>query len=153
MALDSHRQSELATETRLATEPRRHGEDTSKLTGEVDLTERIIGCALTVHRELGPGLLEATYEEALCIELDDNGISYERQAAIPVKYKTQVVGEYRIDLLVEGRVVVELKAVERLDPLFEAQVLTYLKAANVKVGLLVNFNSRLLKGGIKRLVR
>ena len=116
------------------------------------LTERIIGCAIAVHRELGPGLLESTYEEALCIELSDAGLSYRRQVSIPAVYKGRSIGEYRIDLIVEDTVVVEVKCVERLPPLFEAQLLTYLRVTGKKTGLLINFNSALLKNGIKRLV-
>ena len=116
------------------------------------LTEKIIGCAIEVHRQLGPGLLEGTYEAALCAEFEGAGIKYRRQATYPVLYKGKVIGEYRADLIVEDAVVVEIKSVERLDPLFTAQVLTYLKITGKKVGLLINFNSRLLKEGIKRVV-
>ncbi len=115
-----------------------------------DLTERIIGCAIEVHRVLGPGLLESTYEAALHIELDDAGLRWKGQVPVPVVYKGRPIGEYRIDLVVEDAVVVEIKAVERFDPVFEAQVLTYLRVTQKRVGLLVNFNSRLLKHGIKR---
>ncbi len=116
------------------------------------LTERIIGYALEVHRELGPGLLESTYEAALAVELEIAGLRYQRQFLVPIVYKGKKIGEYRLDLLVEKMVVVELKSVERLDPVFEAQVLTYLKVTNARVGLLLNFNSRLLKDGIKRFI-
>ena len=116
------------------------------------LTERIIGCAIEVHRELGPGLLEATYEEALCIELSAAGIKYARQVAFPIRYKGKSIGEYRLDLVVEDSVILEIKSVERLHPVFEAQVLTYLKATGKKVGPLLNFNSRLLHDGIKRFI-
>jgi len=116
------------------------------------LTEKIIGCAIEVHRNLGPGLLEATYEEALCIELTDAGVSFRRQMPFPILYKGRTLGEYRLDLLVENAVIVEIKSVERFDPVFEAQILTYLKATRKKVGLLINFNSRLLRDGIKRFV-
>jgi GxxExxY protein len=92
-----------------------------------DLTQRIIGCAIEVHRHLGPGLLESAYEGAMCVELSSAGIPYECQVPLPVVYKGQVVGEYRIDLIVDRAVVVELKSVERFDPVFEAQVLTYLR--------------------------
>jgi GxxExxY protein len=120
---------------------------------EIDkLTERIIGCAIEVHRILGPGLLETTYEEALCIELGDAGLHYQRQLAIPAVYKGRTIGEYRLDLLIEDLVIVELKSVERLDPVFEAQILTYLKVTGKKVGLLINFNSRLLTHGVKRFI-
>ena len=116
------------------------------------ISERIIGCAIEVHRVLGPGLLESTYEEALCIELEEAGLQYQRQLGVPIFYKGRPIGEYRLDLLVEDIVVVEIKSVERPDAVFEAQVLTYLRATGKHVGLLVNFNSRLLKHGIKRLV-
>jgi GxxExxY protein len=116
------------------------------------VTEGIIGCAIEVHRQLGPGLLEGTYESALCIELDDAGWKYRRQPIIPVIYKGRNIGEYRLDLMVEESVIVELKSVERFDPVFEAQVLTYMRVTGKKLGLLINFNSRLLKNGIKRFV-
>ncbi|HEY0385980.1 MAG TPA: GxxExxY protein [Pyrinomonadaceae bacterium] len=116
------------------------------------LTESIIGCAIEVHRQLGPGLLEGTYESALCVELEDAGWKYMRQPIFPVVYKGHTIGEYRLDLLIEDAVVLEIKSVERFDPVFEAQVLTYLRVTGKKVGLLINFNSRLLKTGIKRFV-
>jgi GxxExxY protein len=113
------------------------------------LTQKIIGCAIEVHRHLGPGLLEATYEAALSIELSSAGLKHVRQALYPVVYKTQIIGEYRLDLIVEDRVVIEIKSVERFDPIFEAQVLTYLRVTGKRVGLLINFNSRLLKNGVR----
>ena len=116
------------------------------------LTERIIGCAIEVHRQLGPGLLEGTYESAMCIELAAAGLSYVKQPIFPVVYKEQVIGEYRLDLIVEDTVVIEIKSVERFDPIFEAQVLTYLKVTGKRVGLLINFNSRLVKDGIRRFI-
>jgi GxxExxY protein len=116
------------------------------------LTERIIGCAIEVHKQLGPGLFEQTYESALCIELLSAGLNFVRQPMFPVVYKGQTIGEYRLDLIVEGLIVVEIKSVERFDPIFEAQVLTYLRATGKKLGLLMNFNSRLLRDGIKRFV-
>jgi len=116
------------------------------------LTEKIIGCAIAVHKQLGAGLLESLYENALCIELKDAGLRFERQVAIPVVYKGQLVGDHRLDLVVEDLVVVELKSVERIEPVFEAQVLTYLKISGKKVGLLINFNSRLLTQGIQRFI-
>jgi GxxExxY protein len=116
------------------------------------LTEKIIGCAIEVHRMLGPGLLESTYESALCVEFQLAGLSFERQLIVPVTYKNQPIGDYRLDLIVEKQVVVEIKSVDRFDPIFEAQLLTYLKISGLKRGLLLNFNSRLLKDGIKRMV-
>ncbi|GAB4367751.1 MAG: GxxExxY protein [Calditrichia bacterium] len=116
------------------------------------LTEKIIGCAIEVHRILGPGLLESIYEKALYIELKSNGLNVEEQKVIPVNYKGHPIGEFRIDLVVEETVVVELKSVERHDPLFDAQILSYMKLGNYELGLLINFNSRLLKDGIKRFI-
>ena len=116
------------------------------------LTEAIIGAAIEVHKTLGPGFLEAVYEEALCIELDSREISYKRQAESSVVYKGQSVGKGRIDLLIDGEIVVELKTVERLTPLHNAQVISYLKALGHQVGLIINFNVPVLKAGIKRVV-
>jgi GxxExxY protein len=116
------------------------------------LTEKVIGCAIEVHRVLGPGLLEASYEAALAIEFTAAKIVFQRQLVIPVFYKGQSIGEHRLDFLVEDSVVVELKSVERFDPIFEAQVLTYLRLSGKHRGLLINFNSRLLKDGVKRFV-
>jgi len=116
------------------------------------LTERVIGLAIEVHRNLGPGLLESVYESALCIEFETAGIRHERQKLLVVSYKGRPVGEFRADLLVEDSLLLELKSVERHDPVFEAQVLTYLKISGRHLGLLINFNTRLLKDGIKRLI-
>ncbi len=117
------------------------------------LTERLIGLAIEVHRQLGPGLLESAYEECLCFELKQNGIAYIRQATLPVVYKDiRLECGYRIDILVESEVVVEIKSVERLMPIHEAQVLTYLRLSGHKIGLLMNFNSVVLKDGLRRLV-
>jgi GxxExxY protein len=117
-----------------------------------DLTRKIIGCAIEVHRQLGPGLLESIYESALAVELEFGKIHFARQVGVPIAYRGKTIGEHRVDLIVEKSVVVELKSVERVDPVFEAQVLTYLRLTNLRVGLLINFNSRLLHQGIKRLV-
>ena len=116
------------------------------------LTERIIGCAIEVHRQLGPGLLESTYESALAVELELNGPRFQRQVPFPISYKGRIIGEHRLDLLVEKAVVLEIKSVDRHEPVFEAQVLTYLKITGLKRALLINFNARLLKEGIKRFV-
>ena len=118
-----------------------------------ELSKRIIGCALEVHRELGPGLLESAYEQCLAYELRRNGLSFELQKPMPVEYKgVQLDCGYRLDLLVEGKVIVELKAMAALEPIHEAQILTYLKLAKVKTGLLINFNVPRLKDGLKRFV-
>lgn len=117
------------------------------------LTQAIIGAAIKVHRELGPGLLESAYEACLCFELRRQGFSVERQKPQPVPYDRLLVDcGYRIDLLVEGEVVVELKAVVRTTPLDERQLLTYLKLSQRRVGLLINFNVLTLVEGVKRLV-
>jgi GxxExxY protein len=118
-----------------------------------NLTKAIIGAAIAVHRELGPGLLESAYEACLVFELLDRGLSVERQKPMPVIYRGVTVDcGYRIDLLVDGSIIVELKAVERLEPIHEAQVLSYLKLSGCKIGLLINFNVRTLRQGIRRLV-
>ena len=116
------------------------------------LTEKIIGCAIEVHRALGPGLLEVTYESALAVELNPVGLNFGRQVIVPITYNGRPVGDYRLDLMVEKAVIVEIESVERLDLIFEAQLLAYLKITGLKRGLLLNFNSRLRKDGIKRLV-
>jgi len=116
------------------------------------VTEKIIGCAIEVHKTLGPGLLESIYENALCIELSGANLNFEQQKVLPLKYKGHSIGEFRIDLVVENAVVVEIKSVERHDPVFEAQVLSYMKLGDYKLGLLINFNSRLLKDGVKRFI-
>ena len=116
------------------------------------LTHRIIGCAMEVHRQLGPGLMEATYEEALCIELRDQEIAFVRQAGVPVFYKGHLIGEHRPDLVVEDRVVVEVKSVERLVGVHQAQLLAYMRLLKKPVGLLLNFHSEVLRTGIRRLV-
>jgi len=116
------------------------------------LTEKIIGCAIEVHRQMGPGLLEATYENALAVEFELNGLQFQRQLAFPISYKGRVIGEHRLDLLIEKAVILEIKSVDRHDLIFEAQVLTYLKITGLKRALLINFNSRLLKDGLKRFV-
>jgi len=116
------------------------------------LTEKIIGCAIEVHRRLGPGLLECIYEKALCIELKIAGLYFEKQKVINVEYKGEVLGQFRMDIVVENLIVVEIKSVERFDPIFEAQLLSYMKLGGYKLGLLINFNQRLLKDGVKRLI-
>jgi GxxExxY protein len=116
------------------------------------VTQRIICCAIEVHRVLGPGLLEAMYEAAMCIEFDEAGVKYDRQTRLPAYYKGRLLGEYRVDLVVDDLVLVEVKSVERLNPVFEAQLLTYLRLTGKRIGLLINFNSRLLKDSVKRLI-
>jgi len=117
------------------------------------ITEKVIGFAIEVHRALGPGLLESAYESCLCHEMTLNNVSFQRQVALPVVYKGfKLDCGYRMDLVVGGEVVVEVKTVERLLPIHEAQLLTYLKLSGHKRGLLLNFHSALLRDGIKRML-
>jgi GxxExxY protein len=116
------------------------------------LTQRIIGLAIDVHKALGPGLLESAYEECLCFELAEAGLSFERQRALPVVYRSVTLDcGYRLDVVVEQKVVLEIKAVESLLPIHKAQLLTYLKLSGIGAGLLMNFNSVALKDGLRRL--
>ena len=117
-----------------------------------DITEKIISSAIEVHSTLGPGLLENIYEEALAYEFELRSIRYEKQKEIGLKYKDRDIGKHRIDFLVEDQVVVELKAVGTMHKIYEAQLLTYLKAMGRKVGLLINFNVEMLKDGRKRMI-
>ena len=117
---------------------------------DIVTTERIIGCALEVHRHLGPGLLEAVYENALCGELTDARLPFKRQIGVPLYYKGKLVSEHRPDLVVADRVVVEVKSVNRFDPVHVAQVLTYLRVMGLRTGLLLNFNTDMLRKGIRR---
>src|SRR5580692_1054056 len=117
------------------------------------LTEKIIGFAIEVHRQLGPGLLESAYEECLCYELREAGMAFQRQVPLPVIYKAvRLDCGYRIDVVVEDSVILELKTVERLIPIHEAQLLTYLRLSGLRTGLLLNFNSPVLRDGIRRMV-
>jgi GxxExxY protein len=120
---------------------------------EEALTERIIGAAIEVHRALGPGLLESAYQTCLAHELSMQGLAFEQQKPLPVEYKgVRLDCGYRVDFLVADKVVVELKAVDGLHPVHEAQLMTYMKLAGCRVGLLINFNEVLLKNGIRRRV-
>jgi GxxExxY protein len=117
------------------------------------LSNRVIGCAIEVHRVLGPGLLESTYERCLAHELECNNIAFVPQQPMPVNYKGVCLDcGYRVDLLIEGKLIVELKSVEHLQRVHEAQLLTYLKLAGIKTGLLINFNVTQLRSGLKRYV-
>ena len=117
------------------------------------LTDKVIGLAIEVHRELGPGLLESAYEECLCYELDKSGLSFRRQVPLPVTYKeVRLECGYRMDVVVEEKLILELKTVEKLLRIHGAQLLTYLRLSGIKTGLLMNFNAALLKDGIQRMV-
>ena len=120
---------------------------------ENDISEKVIGCAIEVHRQLGPGLLESVYEEALCYELSKIGLSFARQKQVPIKYKdTFLATPLRLDLLVEGKVIVDNKAKSELTPIDKQQLLTYLRLSDVRLGLLINFNVPKLVDGVHRVV-
>jgi GxxExxY protein len=121
--------------------------------GGDELTKRIIGAAMKVHTSLGPGLLESAYEACLCFELQKAGIKVERQKKLPIIYEELRLEEgYRIDILVDGQIVVELKAISKLEPVHEAQLLSYLRLSNCKLGLLLNFHVAHMRDGIRRVI-
>ena len=123
------------------------------LAHDSDLSERVIGLAIEVHRHLGPGLLESAYEECLCFELLQSGIRHERQVAQPILYKgTRLDCGYRMDVVAERELIIEVKSVERLMAIHDAQVLTYLRLSGMKIGLLINFHERKVTDGISRLI-
>ena len=133
--------------------PQRSGDTENPVYYEKELTERIIGSAIEVHRHLGPGLLESAYEECLCYELSMQRIPFERQKPLPLEYKgIKLDCGYRLDLVVDKRVVLELKCIERIMPIHDAQLITYLRLSKIKTGLIINFYTGVLKDGIKRLV-
>jgi GxxExxY protein len=117
-----------------------------------DLVTRVIGCCIAVHRCLGPGLLEGIYSRATCLELAAAGIPFERELQIPVRYRGELLCHQRLDIVVSGQIALELKAVERLMPVHHAQLLSYLRLCELKIGLLVNFNVPVLQQGLKRIV-
>ena len=120
---------------------------------ENELSKIVIGKAIEIHRELGPGLLESSYQACLKYELEETGLAVETEVALPLIYKKLKLNKaYRIDLIVENKLVVELKCVEKLEPVHSAQILTYLKFSKLKLGLLINFYEKLLKNGIKRYI-
>ena len=131
----------------------RGGAETRRKLVLEDLTEQIIGAAIEVHKQLGPGLLESAYEECLCHELHLRGISFKRQVPLPVKYKgIKLDCGYKLDILVEDAVILELKCIEKVLPIHEAQLLTYLKMTDKKVGFIFNFNVAMLSRGLVRKV-
>ncbi|MBO6184628.1 MAG: GxxExxY protein [Chryseobacterium sp.] len=120
---------------------------------ENELSYKIIGAALEVHKTLGSGLLESAYEAVLAYELKELGLKVERQLLLPLKYKNELIDNaYRIDLMVENKIIIEVKSVVEIHPIFYSQVLTYLKLTDIKLGLLINFNTPLIKDGIHRIV-
>ena len=131
-------------------QPQRHRDtELEQING---ITERVIGCAIEVHRVLRCGLFETLYRSALAIEFDDVGLSYKREVGVPAIYKGHLLGEYRIDFVVGELVIIEVKSVERMNPVFDTQLITYLRLAQKRVGLLINFNTSLLKDGVKRII-
>ncbi|HMV81239.1 MAG TPA: GxxExxY protein [Leptospiraceae bacterium] len=120
---------------------------------EQELTDLVIGCCIEIHRTLGPGLLESVYEEVLSFELKEKGISFTRQQIVPVEYRGRVLeAGFRADIIVNDKIILEIKSVEKILPLHSKQLLTYLKLTQKRIGLLINFNVNLLKDGIKRIV-
>jgi GxxExxY protein len=125
----------------------------SVLSSETDaLITRIIGCAIRVHSELGPGFLETIYASALEVEFAHEGIAFEREKPIVVRYRDEVIAGQRLDFVVNEQVILEIKAANRLEPVFQAKPISYLRATKLRVGLLINFNVPLVKDGIKRIV-
>jgi GxxExxY protein len=116
------------------------------------IVERTIGCCINVHRELGPGLLESIYVRGVCVELEVSGIVFEQEKRIPVLYRGKLLCHQRLDVVVEQKIILEIKCAERLHPVHHAQLLSYLKISGLRVGLLLNFNSAVLKDGLKRIV-
>jgi GxxExxY protein len=134
-------------------ETRRHGDTEANMLVEEELTEQIIGAFIEVHRELGPGLLESAYEKCVRHELELRGFTVRTEVPLPVVYKgIQLECGYRIDLVVNDTVIVEIKTVDKLVPVHEAQLLTYLKLSGIRIGLLVNFHSSVIRNSIKRMV-
>ena len=129
-----------------------HAKDAARETQNDPFTQSIIGVLIEVHRELGPGLLESIYENAICHEFDLRGIAYRRQVPVNVSYKGKVIGEQRVDLVVEGRLIIELKCCEAFSAVHRAQVICYLRVTGLNLALLVNFTVAVLKDGIKRII-
>jgi GxxExxY protein len=120
--------------------------------GTEDVAHRVIGCAIQVHRVLGPGFKESIYVEALCLEMDTAGLSFEREKSVVVPYRGWEIPGQRVDLIVAEKVIIELKAIRKLKELHRRQLVSYLKACNLRLGLLLNFNVSVLRNGIKRVV-
>jgi GxxExxY protein len=134
-------------------EPRRHGDAEKNGLYHEELTDKLIAAAIEVHRHLGPGLLESAYEECFCHELSLRRIPFSRQQPLPLEYKgVKLDCGYRIDLVADGKVIIELKCVDKVLPVHEAQLLTYLRLLDIKVGLILNFHSAYMKDGIRRMV-
>jgi GxxExxY protein len=133
--------------------PQGHGDTEVAIYYDKEVTEKIIACAIEVHRQLGPGLLESAYEECLCHELNLQGMNFERQRPLRLEYKgIKLDCGYRMDIVVNDRVVIDLKCAEKLTSVHEAQLLTYLRLSRIRTGLIINFYTGVLRHGIKRLV-
>jgi GxxExxY protein len=126
--------------------------DDAELEAINKVTERIIGCAIEVHRVLRCGLFEAVYQSALGIEFESAGLQFKREVQLPAVYKGRLLGHYFVDFIVEDLVIVEIKSVEKMHPIFETQIISYIRLAGKRVGLLINFNSRLVRDGIQRFI-
>jgi GxxExxY protein len=135
---------------------RQDAKDAKKVQEPSETTDRlahsVIGAAIEVHRALGPGYLESVYESALAVELDHRGVAYQQQHPFSLSYRGKAVGQGRVDLLVEQTLIIELKTVDQIAPIHRAQVISYLKALNCQLGLLINFNAPVLKDGIQRII-
>jgi GxxExxY protein len=132
---------------------RRAGAELASLSAaQIDLNQRVIGCAIEVHRELGPGLAESLYEEAMAVELRHCGVAFEQQVEVPVRYRSEIIGTHRLDLLIDDSLIVELKAVEAIAAVHRAQIVSYLKLTGKHVGLLMNFNAPVLSRAVERFV-
>lgn len=119
---------------------------------EQDISKIIVDCAYHVHQSLGPGLLESSYEYCMAFEMEKRGLSFKRQCVLPIQYDDKIVETaYRLDFLVEDEIIIELKSVDKLQPIHQAQIMTYLRHAEIKTGLLINFNVKFFKEGIKRI--
>lgn len=118
-----------------------------------DVMTRVIGACIEVHRHLGPGFLESIYHRAMCVELIERGLAFDKEKSVKVLYKGRVLHDARIDLIVESKIVVEIKAVSQLDEIHASQLVSYLKATGLRAGLLANFNGVVMKAGIRRIVR
>ena len=126
--------------------------DNAELDAINKVTERIIGCAIEVHRVLRCGLFEAVYQAAMAIEFESTGLQFQREVRLPAVYKGRLLGNYFVDFIVEDLVIVEINSVEKMHPIFETQVISYIRLAEKRVGLLINFNSRLVRDGIQRFI-
>ena len=142
----------MMKDTKTEGQPQRHEGTKNTLDLANPLSNRIIGCAIEVHRVLRAGLFESVYRDALAIEFEEAGIRFAREVRIPAIYRGRVLGSYRIDFIVDDLVIVEVKSVHQMNPVLETQLITYLRLTGKRVGLLINFNTPLVRDGIRRLI-